>query len=224
MTAYQTIRRGLQLGGEESLEGKTVFVPGALSASGALMIQMARNMFGATKIISTVSTPKVDRVEEYIPGMVDELHDYTKQRIADVVPKGSVNYVFNTQWATIDDGIQVLDPKAGILVSLTGIPPKATIKKFMGASRFPWWLGAVLDVAQLYNAWKVWGTDIKFEFLSGSAEIREDLEKLGEIVARKQLRPVMRTVDLSDLEKVRDEIDKVAASKGGLGKLVIRID
>lgn len=223
-TAYQTIRRGLEFHGEENLEGKTVYVPGALSASGSLAIQIARNIYGASKIISTVSTPKMPLVEQYLgKGMVDQLIDYQTQDVRDVIPKGSIDFMFNTQWNTMNPAIPLMDPKKGVIVSITGIPNQSTLRGLLG-DQFPGWVGPVLNIAQLYYKWKLWGTNIKFEMVSGSPNIREDFERVGEWIAQNKIKAVMTVVDFADEDEVRKGCTRVAEGKGGLGKLVIKID
>ncbi|KAL7939688.1 GroES-like protein [Trichoderma chlorosporum] len=223
LTAYQTWRQGLRLMGVDSLEGKTVYVPAGLGSSGAMAAQMARNVFGATRVITTVSTPKVPLVEQYLPGIFDQVIDYKTQRPRDQVPRGSVDIMYNTHSDTLDEGIPMLNPKTGVIVSLTGAPPKALMKRVIGADRFSWWLGVVLDLAQLVYRWKLWGTSIKHEAASPSFVNREDLEKAGEIVALGKVKPVMRAVELGDLEAVKKASEEVLSSKGGIGKLVVKI-
>lgn len=222
-TAYQTIRRGLRRRGESSLEGRTVFVPAGLSSTGSVMIQVAKKVFGAARIITTVSTPKVGLVEEYLPGLVDQVVDYKTQRVEDEVPRGSVDYMLNTQWGSLAGGIPLLNPKTGVLMSIASVPSRETVREMVGGDRFPWWLGVALGLAQLYYKWKLRGTSIEYEMVSGSPDVREDLERAGEIVALGQVRPVVRVVDLEDLEAVRKGCGEVFTSKGGLGKLVVRI-
>ena len=222
-TALQTIRRGLQLGGLESLEGKTVFVPGGLSATGSVAIQVAKNVFGASKIITTVSTAKVPLVEQYLPGMVDQVIDYKTQNIRKVVPKGSVDFMFNTLWPTLDEGIPLLNPETGILMSIASVPSKAVARELAGADRLPWWIGALLDLCQLWYWWKLLGTSIKYELVSGGVEIREDLEWAGEILALGKVKPVVESVDLADIAAVRAGCEQRRTMKGGIGKFVIRL-
>ncbi|KAI5467554.1 hypothetical protein BGZ63DRAFT_419252 [Mariannaea sp. PMI_226] len=222
VTALQTIQRGLQLSGEKSLEGKTVFVPGALSASGSVALQVARNVFGATKIISTVSTPKMPLVEQYLPGMVDQLIDYTKEDVRKAVGKGTVDLSFNTQWTTFDDSLALLKPDSGVLMSIASIPSKKTTREVFG-DRMPVWLGWLVSLVALYYSWKLRGTAIKYEFVSGSPNIRADLEAAGEAIAREKVKAVMTVVDLENVEEVRKGCEKVKTGKGGLGKLVIRV-
>ncbi|KND90933.1 Quinone oxidoreductase-like protein, chloroplastic [Tolypocladium ophioglossoides CBS 100239] len=222
-TALQTIRRGLQLGGLESLEGKTVFVPAGLGATGSVAIQVAKNVFGAGKIVSTVSTAKVPLVEQSLPGMVDQVIDYKTQNIHDLVPRGSIDFMYNTQWSTMDQGIPLLNPTTGVLMSIASVPSKAVVREIVGADRFPWWLGVVLDLCQLWYRWKLRGTSIKYEFLSGGVQIREDLEMAGEMVALGKVRPVVRSEDLGDIEAVRAGCEETRTGKGGTGKFVIKL-
>ncbi|KAL6876519.1 GroES-like protein [Trichoderma novae-zelandiae] len=222
-TSYQTWRRGLQLMGAESLEGKTVYIPAGLSGTGAMAAQTARRVFGATTIVTTVSTSKMGLVDEYLPGIYDRVIDYQAQRPRDVVPRGSVDVMYNTQWDSMDDGIPMLNPQTGVLVSVSSTPSKATAKKILGEERWSWWIALLLDLSQLVYRWKLRGTSIKYEMVSGSLEIREDLEKAGEIVALGKVKPVMRVVELGDLEAVRKGCEEVVSGKGGLGKLVVKV-
>ncbi|KAF4448714.1 hypothetical protein F53441_7923 [Fusarium austroafricanum] len=222
-TAYQTIRRGLQLQGRDSLAGQTVYIPAALSASGSTLIQVARNYFGAEKIISTVSTPKMGLVEDYLPGMVNQLYDYKSQDVVKLIGRGTVDFAVNTQFTTIDDCIAVLNPHTGILMSITSIPKSEVMLEMMGPKHFPVWLGWLLDFLQYWYTWKLRGTKIKYEFLSGNPGIREDMEVVAGMVTQGKVKPVLTAVDFDDLEEVRSACERVNKSKGGLGKLVIRI-
>ncbi|KAK1494838.1 UMTA methyltransferase [Colletotrichum tamarilloi] len=205
VTAYQTIRRGLAIAGQETLEGKTVFIPGALSGGGFSAIQVAKNVFGARKIISTVSTSKMSLVEQHLPGMVDELIDYTTTDVGSVIPKGSVDFMYNTQWNTMGPGIPLLNPKTGILMSIASIPPPTLTKELLGPALVPFWVVWVLHLAQLWYSFLLRGTNIKHEFVSGNPENREDLEKAGELIATGKVKGVFRVVDLADFKSVKEE-------------------
>ncbi|KAK7431220.1 hypothetical protein QQZ08_002260 [Neonectria magnoliae] len=222
ITALQTIRRGLQLRGQESLEGQTVFIPGALSGSGSLAVQLARNVFGASKIISTVSTPKMPLVEQYLPGMIDQLVDYQKEDVSAVVGKGTVDFAVNTQWATFNECLAVLKPASGTLVSISTVPTKETLRALLG-DRMRTWLGWLAGMAQLWYRWKLRGTAIKYELVSGSPNIREDMEAAGEIVARGKIKAVMTVVELEDVDELRRACGLVAKGKSWVGRLVVRV-
>lgn len=223
VTSYQTWRRGMQLMGVQSLEGKTVYIPAGLSSTGSMAALVARNVLGAEKIITTVSTPKLELVERYMPGVYDQVIDYKTQRPRDQVPRGSVDVMYNTQWNSMDEGIPMLNPKTGVLISIASAPGKEVLKKILGPDRFPWWAGVLVDLAQLIYKWKLRGTNIPHEFVSGGVEIREDLEAAGEIVAREKVTAVMRVVEFKDLQAVRKGCDEVYTGKGGIGKLVVKI-
>lgn len=224
VTALQVIRRGLELGGLDSLQGKTVFVPGALSGTGSVIIQVARNVFGAERIISTVSTPKLGLVEQYLPGMVDRVVDYTKGNVGQAVGGGIVDFAINTQRTSLDDTIAVVNPREGVLVSIVDGFGKDTIREMVGPEKFNWLFALAVTVMNLYwRQWKLRGTSILYDGISGSLGIREDMDKAGEIIAQGKAKAVIRVVNLDDLDAVKKGCEEVRLSKGGIGKLVIKL-
>ncbi|KAM0329184.1 hypothetical protein ACHAQA_004482 [Verticillium albo-atrum] len=223
VSTYQGFKRGLAMAGADSLEGKTVYIPAALSGFGTIAIQMAKNVFGASRIISTASTVKMPLVEKILPGLVDQLVNYQTEDVSKVVPKHSVDFMFNPQMPTLNAGIPLLDPKNGVLTSMAGIPTSTLAIELMGPEAIPFWLAWLFDLSQYWYSFLLRGTNIKYTFVSGDPEAREDLEKAGEMIALGKIKPVLRTVNLSDIDAVRAECEKVAKVKGGLGRLVVRI-
>ncbi|KAJ9150215.1 GroES-like protein [Pleurostoma richardsiae] len=203
VTTIQCINRGLELMGEPggSLEGKTVFVSAALGAMGSLACEIFKNVYGAQKLIATASTPKVPLVKELLPGgVVDEVVDYKTQDVVKTVGAGTVDFVYDTQW-DLYKRFPLAKPDSGVVVTIAAIPPSQTLKVVMG--EIPFWVSWLADLAQLYY--------------------REDLEKAGEIIALGKVKPVLTVISRDDLEAAKTAMDKVAAGKGGLGKLVIKI-
>ncbi|KAH7006343.1 hypothetical protein EDB82DRAFT_422771, partial [Fusarium venenatum] len=223
VVAYQTIKNGLQLRGLDDLVGQTVYIPAALSGTGSLMIQVARNYFGAEKIISTVSTAKIGLVEEYLPGLVDQLYDYKTQNIVEMVGRGTVDFAVSTQFSTLDDCIAILKPKTGILASIASVPKSEVMLKMMGPKLFPAWLGWLLDMFQWWYTWKLRGTNIKYEFFSGNPGIMEDMEVVAGMIKQGKVKGICTVVDFENLEDIRKACDKVYKIQGGPGKLVIRM-
>ncbi|KAI1091806.1 GroES-like protein [Rostrohypoxylon terebratum] len=226
VTAIQTIEMGLRHmranGVAGGLEGKTVFVSGGLSATGSVAIQVLKNVYGVGKLITTVSTPKVPLVGKYLPGLVDQIVDYTKfKKLTDAIPAGSVDLVYNTQWDVVGM-FPLLKRDTGVVASIKSVPTPALMRAGMlpPLPFFVYWFAAL---AQWWYAWKLRGTNIKHEFHSGNIGVRDDLERAGELVARGLVRSVTRVVKLEDIEAVRAEAQKVATGKGGVGKLVIKI-
>ncbi|EEY21090.1 Zbd1p [Verticillium alfalfae VaMs.102] len=198
-------------------------LPGRFSGLGGIAIQMAKNVFGAGKIISTVSTGKMPLVEKFLPGLVDQLVDYQTEDVSKVVPQHSVDFMFNPQMTTLNAGIPLLHPQTGVLVSLAGIPTSKLAKLMLGPKMVPFWLGWIFDLGQCWYSFLLRGTKIQYEFVSGDPGDREALEKTGEMIAMGKIRAIIRTVNLSDAEGVRAECEKVAAIKGGFGRLVVRV-
>ncbi|OAG36649.1 hypothetical protein AYO21_09124 [Fonsecaea monophora] len=58
-----------------------VFVTQSLGALGSVGTQQTKNVYGAGKVFTTVSTPKVPLVETYTPGIVDKIIDYFQERL-----------------------------------------------------------------------------------------------------------------------------------------------
>jgi len=224
VTAYQSMRRALALmgqpSGEGTLEGKTVFMPAALRATGSVGAQVIKRVFGAEKLIATVSTAKLALVEASLPGVVDQVVDYTAADVVRAVGPGTVDLVYNTQW-DLTGTFPLLKPDSGVAVSIASIPDVDIMRHNMGP--LPFWVPWVLSLGQLWYDFKLRGTNIKQSFVSGNPNFREDLEKVGEMIAQGQIRAVTTVVDLDDMDAVRRECHKLAAHKGGFGKLVVRI-
>lgn len=223
LTAVQSIELGMRLLGVDSLQGKTVFVPGALSATGSAGVQLLKAAYGAEKVISTVSTPKVPLVDRYLPtGTVDQVVDYkTTKRLTDAVPAGSVDFVYNTQWA-LASAIPLLNRDRGVVVSVASIPPPSLLRQMM-RKPLPFYVLWAAGLVQWWYAWKLWGTNVKLDFVSGNAGVREDLEKAGEMIALGKVRALANVVKLDDIGAVREACEKVYAVKGGIGSLVVKI-
>lgn len=207
----------------KQLEGSTVFVPGALSATGSVAVQLLKNVYGVKKLVATVSTPKVPMVNQHLPGLVDQIVDYkTTPKLTDAVPAGSVDFAYNTQFSALASLVPLLDERTGVIVSIASVFPSRLMKLVMGPS-LPIWVGWLADLAQLYNRWLIRGTNISLDFVSGNMADRELVERTAEIIALQKVRCVMRVVNLEDIDGLRRACDEVYTGRGGLGKLVVKI-
>ncbi len=224
VTAVQAFRRGMRLSGQQSLEGKTVFVGGGLSATGSVGVQYAKNALGAGTVITTLSTGKMALIDELLPGVEDEKIDCTKTKVAEAVPKDSVDFTYHTQaTAPLNESVGITKPGAGALINIAGIPGKEIVREMIGADRFPWWLGIALEVVHPWYEWLLLGSNVKYTMVSGSPDVRKDLEIAGEAIARGQVKAVPTTVDFDDLEAVRRVCSMAHTGKGGVGQIVVRI-
>ncbi|KAK0743439.1 alcohol dehydrogenase [Schizothecium vesticola] len=229
LTSYQVVRRYFELTGQPTdgsatLEGKTVFLQAALGGSGSVAAQVVKNVYGASKVITTVSTAKVPLVEELLPDVVDQVVDYKTQDVVEAVGRGTVDFVFNTQWELVKT-FALANPETGAVVSIASMPSEKTVRSLLGTSKVPfqWVIFLVSRLAYLWYDWKLRGTNIKHDFVSGNMGDREALERSGEWVAAGKVKAITTVVDLGDLQAIRAECQKVADGKGGVGKLVIRV-
>ncbi|CAK7202472.1 hypothetical protein SEUCBS139899_005195 [Sporothrix eucalyptigena] len=224
VTARQSIRRALELMGQPNgtLDGKTVFMPGGLSATGSIGAQMIKNVFGAARLITTVSTPKIPLVEQHLPGVFDEVIDYTTQDIVQAVGRGTVDFVYNTQW-DLTGVLPVANPDHGVVVSIASIPPSRVFSRVLGPEYVPFWVIWILDLVQLWYDWRQAGTRIKRDFVSGDLLNREDQKAVADLVASGKIKALVSVVDFFNIDAVRQACMHVSTGKGGLGKLVLKI-
>lgn len=85
--AVQTAIEGFTTAGFK--EGQTVFVVGGAGGVGTLVVQLAKHFYGASLVVSTTSTPKVEFVRNL---GADEVVDYTKTRYEDLDKKYDLVY------------------------------------------------------------------------------------------------------------------------------------
>jgi len=95
------------------LKGKTVFVPAGLGGCGSTALMLLKSVYGAGKVITTVSTKKVALVTGMLgEGVVDQVIDYTKQDVVREIGVGTVDFMFDTAM-TVFPYIAVLKPGTG---------------------------------------------------------------------------------------------------------------
>jgi len=222
LTALQALYRADQ-GLEGGLKGKTVYVPAGLSGTGSFAVQLAKNVFGAGKVITTVSTAKVPKIKELLgAGTPDQIIDYKKEKVAREISKGTVDFVFDTMGETLS--VLPLVKKTGMIVSVSTLPSGTEMKKsFPGASA---WVVAILNLVNFFFVrWaslKGPGVRYSYIFMHPSGE---DLERVAEWVDEGKVKPVVgRKAKLEDVDAVRAGCQEVLDAKGGVGKFVIDID
>lgn len=226
ITALQLIPSAMALNPsafpDGSLEGKTVLVTAGLGAATSIAVQVAKNVFGAKEVITTVSTAKVPLLEGLIPGVVDKVVDYQTQDVAKEIGKAKVDFLYNSR-PDLTSYFPLMEPKNGVIAAILAIPTSKTLKGAMGPGIVPFWVGWLLDLAQLWYWWGLKGTNVKIGFRSGNPGVREDMERAGEIIATGKVKAVMRAVALDELETVKQRCEEVLTLKGGVGKLVIKL-
>lgn len=226
VTALQTTRATIDLNPsafpDGNLEEKTVFVPAGLGASISMAAQVAKNVFGAKNIITTVSTAKVSLLDKYLPGIFDQVVDYQTQDVMQEVGKGVVDVMYNAR-PDVSSYVPLMDPENGVIGAILAVPPSKVFAKAIGEDVVPFWLRWVLDLAQLWYKWTFWGTKIKMVFVSGNPGAREDVERAGELIAVGKVKAVYTAVDIDDMDAVIKRCEDALNRTGKIGSLIIKM-
>ncbi|RMZ80751.1 hypothetical protein DV738_g2629, partial [Chaetothyriales sp. CBS 135597] len=200
MTSLQALQKY-----KGSLEGKTVFVPAGLSGTGAYACQLAKNVFHAGKVITTVSTSKVPKVPELLgKGVVDQIIDYTKENPATVIPRGSVDFILDTTGESMQF-LSLMVASTSSIVSISTLPSGTQLQQspLMQRSDKPQlsWL-AYLGLNALDSVRKLrarrWGVEYQYMFLEATGK---DLEAIAGYVDTGLIKPVVGTrANFKDIE------------------------
>lgn len=198
-----------------------MFVPAGLSGTGSFAVQLAKNVFGAGKVITTLSTRKIPKIKELLmEGTTDQIVDYTKEDVIQSIGKGSVDFMFDTMQNTLST-ISVMQ-QGGQIVSISTVPSGDMMRDHNPDIVF--YLRYILNFADwILRSWTSWkGVNYTYMFLDGTTE---DLDRLSSFVEEGKLKPIVgHTVKLSDVEGVRKGCQQIFDGKGGIGKFVIEMD
>ncbi len=222
--AGQTALQALDIGEEKlegGLKGKVVYIPAGLSGTGSIAVQLAKNVFGAKTVVTSLSTGKIKLIRELLGDHgPDVIVDYTKEKTVNVVGKGNVDFMFDTVGETIK-GLQVVK-KGGFIVSISMVPDGTTFKKKNPG--MPTYLEYGLNLADWVFRTYVWWFGVGYEYLlmEGKAE---DLERFSKWIEEGKVKPIIgNVVKLSDIEGVKKGCQQILDGKGGVGKFVVEID
>ncbi|KAF3388440.1 2-methylene-furan-3-one reductase [Penicillium rolfsii] len=242
MTAHQALRLY-----RADLSGKTVFVPAGLSGTGLFACQLAKHVFRAGKVITTVSTAKIPKIKELLgEDTVDEgkvvyqiftfhhsisnpgeVIDYTKLDPRDVIEHGTVDFLFDTAGLAMEL-LCLMRPGSSRIVSVSTLPSGNQLQDspllelaHRPTVPFAFRMGLnLLDQIQKFRA-RRYKTEYSYLFLESTGK---DLDELKQYIEDGRLKTVIGTIaDLRDAEAVRKACDVVYSGRGGLGKLVIRV-
>ncbi len=213
------------------LQGKTVLIPAGLSGTGSIAIQLAMCKFEVAKVITTLSTGKMEKAVEYfgheaesgtggnVKGEIQYI-DYKKEDILQKVPKGSVDFLLENQ--NVAGSYLPLMKEGGCIVSIAGMPSSTDIPEYM-TQEIPtivkWGVNAVYSALK-YKYTRA-GVSYKYIFMTPTHEMMETLRKLAEQEAIKPL--VGRYCNLDDIEELREACQEVYDGKGGIGKFAVEV-
>lgn len=206
---------------DQTLEGKTVLVTAGLGASTSIAAQYAKNVMGATKVITTVSTVKVPLLDKLLPDVFDQVVDYQTEDLTSKIGKETVDFLYNSR-IDVMSYLPVMK-RDGVIAPILGLPTPELFEQMMGTGMVPFWVKWILVLAQLYYRWKLSGTNIKMQFVSGDVGIREDLERAGEILATGKVKTIQTVVSFDNLEAIKEGCEQARTLKGKLGQLVVKL-
>ncbi|KAI0167263.1 chaperonin 10-like protein [Pestalotiopsis sp. NC0098] len=201
------------------LEGKTVFIPAGLGGTGSFAVQLARNVFKAARVITTVSTKKMEKAREFLGENV-ELIDYTTEDVAKRIGAGTLDYFFDTMGGTTTY-LPVMK-SGGVIVSISTIPAGTKMKGH--APDMGFLAEKVLNGADKFYTWRCAraGVHYTYLFMKPSAD---GLNQYSQYIKDGQVKPLVGKVAiLQDIDSVRSGCQEIFDGKGGLGKFVITMN
>lgn len=219
LTVLQVLRRAeAELGG---LKGKTAYVPGGLSGTGNVAIQLLLNVFGAGKVITTLSTGKMERAKELFKGGEGEVVyiDYTKENVSKAIGAGTVDFMFDTMAGAIES--LPLIRKGGVIISISKLPSGDELKRKFKSP--PLFMVVLLNLIDQVNKWRAGRYGVNYSYLWMAPDAK-GLDELGRLIGEGKLKPLVgRTAKLEDEKAVKSGYDEVHSGKGGVGKFVVEV-
>jgi len=201
------------------LRGKTVFVPAGLSGTGSLAVQMAKRVYGAGKVVTTVSTAKIPKLAEVVgDDVVDQIVDYTKEDVVKAVGVGKIDFLYETMHMGMPY-LATVKPKTGVYNALITVPPGEKMKAEFPDS--PWIVQKLGDLADAYYKWRAGSVTYWHVNIVQKPGILDDVARW---VMEGKVRPVIGEVaKLDDLQKLRAFGEQLVGRKGYIGKFVIEM-
>lgn len=199
----------------------SVLIPAGLGGTSSFGVQLAKNCFGAGKVVTTLSTGKITKIGNLLgEGTPHVCVDYTKGDVVSQIGKGSVDFMFDTQGYTFS-ALPVMK-KGGQIVTISTIPNGTTFKEKM--TGMPVWLEYTMNLVNwAITKWVGWkGVGYRYYVMRPSAI---DLDRLKRWVEEGKVKVVVgETAKMESIEDVRAGCQKVMDGKGGIGKFVIEIE
>lgn len=205
---------------EGGLRGKTVYIPGGLSGVGAMSVQLAKKVFHAGRIVTTLSPVKIEESQRFLgTDILDHIIDYTHQEPAEVIEPGSVDFMFDTMGQDFES--LKLMKKGGLIVSVYGMRSGEGLQKMLPRTPDSVKDAINAEAAALRLRASKSNVDWMFIFMEDSAR---DLDRLREWIDARLVRPLIgRVAHFNHLESVVAGCSEVYRGKGGVGKFVIEI-
>lgn len=182
-------------------------------------MQLAKNVFGAATVITTLSTGKISLFREVL-GADYQIVDYTTEKLVDVVPRASVDFMFDTMGEAL--AAVPLMKKGGVVVSISTAVPSGTALREAGLEPSVWMVYVLNFCDWVVRRWMGW-KGVRYSCYYPNSDSR-DLDRLAGWVDEGKVVPIVGSrAKLSDIEAVRKGCQQVFDGKGGVGKFVIDV-
>jgi NADPH:quinone reductase-like Zn-dependent oxidoreductase len=222
-----------------------------VSGTGLFACQMAKNIFKAGKVITTVSTAKVPKVKELLgDGVVDESRnpsldflptfglkltlgiiviDYTKSDPKSVIPQGSVDLLVDTIGASMAY-LSLMRPKTGVIQSISLMPSGDVLQNSsllrlspdgQEMAKVPMPIRFSLNLLDRIRSARASHYSVTYSSMFLEPNAK-DLDLIRQWIEEGKLQTVVgSTVHYKDLKAVQNACQVVYNAKGGVGKSVI---
>jgi NADPH:quinone reductase-like Zn-dependent oxidoreductase len=173
---------------------------------GSFGVQLAKNVFGAWKVIITLSTCKLSEIRALLGDATpDQIVDYTKENVVDAVGKGTVDFMYDNSGMTLS-GLPLMKT-GGVIVSVTSVPSGTITKEQRPVVGFV--IVLLLNIVDwFYRTWTR-RTEVDYSPLI-TIQTAADLEKLALWIDEGKIKPLIgRQAKLSDVEDVRQYLTQL---------------
>lgn len=151
--------------------------------------------------------------------------DYTKTNPKSAIPKGSVDFIFDTVGIAMDY-LCLLRPKTGMVISIATTPSgdtlqSASVMRVPSAPGLPVYLRIPLNLVDGIRQFRArrWHVSYAYIFIDPNFK---DLDTLRGWLENGTLKTVVgTTANFKDIDEVRKACQVVYDGKGGIGKAVI---
>lgn len=202
------------------LKGKTGLVPAGLGGIGSLLLQLLKPVFGAGKVITTLSTAKVPRLARLIgEGLVDQIVDYTKEDVISEVGRQSVDVLLDRIFLSMTY-LPLMKPGAGVELAFMGKSGDTLAKDW---PELPWYLKTLVNGVDSVFKWRARRWGVKYDH-ARTYFTNETVEAIDRWATEGKLKPIIGGIaEMDDLETLKKFFDIVGSGKGAVGKYVIKI-
>ncbi|KAH8700926.1 chaperonin 10-like protein [Talaromyces proteolyticus] len=218
MTAVQALDKV-----PNGLAGKTILIAAGLGGVGSIACQIAKSVYGAKKVITTVSTDNVSKVNDLFgKGAVDEVIDYKKSDVLKEIPHGSVDVLLDTVGVS-KEYYPLLLKNSGSITSIYGTIDSKSVKAAIPNLHIPLLVQLALDFRAGWKWLHAWWYGIYWQGTLQNAN-SPDLQRVAGWVDEGKLKPIVgRTVKFEDIKAVREACVQMSSASRSIGKTVIEI-